>query len=374
MRLKIQKLNIQKLAVLSLFLFSWILFGFNTDNPDYENYEAAYNEGYVNSSFEIGFKILGLFFKSMGAPYSVFVAVMSFICLSVIVKCVCDYTDSPALVYVAYLLYPFFFDVIQIRMFMAGVIVLYAVRFLETFSKENVIKYGLFILFGSTIHVATLCYFLLMIVYFQQVKTVAFVSTIISILLILLKFIPFRLISSTMTSLTILGDNFTGGTGYITFAPNFYTLMLKHFALWGSVIALVSVYRCSTPRKSTLGVFQNTLSPLKKHTLLNGDFGIKLLWATMMFISMMSFGSSFGRLYSRPLILIYCISMQGKSIKGNLLSLKTATFKLYYLLFAFILFYAHIIDGYPDTYHSVFRAVLDNNSLWRSIAALINIQ
>lgn len=244
------KRNLGSIALFILFLWSWTIFGFNTYNPDYKGYEVGYYSGfsgtanstYIGNSVEIGFKLLCSVFNVLGVPYQFFLEIISFICLGIIVKCMKDYTLSPGLAYVAYLLYPFWMNVIQIRNFIVGVILMFAIRYLMSFDKVNVLKYVFLIMLAATIHSTSIVFLALMLVYIRDCKKVMRISTMITGFLLIVRFFAFGVIGKIISMMTFLGSNFATGTGYLDYSGKYYRLMWLYFLIGGSLIAM-STYR-----------------------------------------------------------------------------------------------------------------------------------
>ena len=235
-----------KFVLIVLFLFSWILFGFNTYNPDYTGYEKGYYEGftgesvngYIGSTAEIGFKFTCRIFNYFGVTYQTFLVIMSFTCLSLFAKCMNDYTESPAMAYAAYFMYPFWMNVIQIRNFISMVIIMYSIRYLTEYTKKNVMKFVILTLLAMMFHISAIVNFVLMIVYIRDVKFVVKLSVFAIVILLCVRFFGFSIIGMLINATGFLGANFLSAVGYLDYTGKYYRLMWLYFLIGGSLTLL----------------------------------------------------------------------------------------------------------------------------------------
>ncbi len=175
-----------------LFVFSWILFGLNYSNADYENYEAAYNDikyGRENDYFEIGFFALIKLSAALGLSYQVFLVIISAVCLFIFTKALSYLTNNLALSFACYLIYPFVFDVVQYRNFLAFAFVLFGLHYLlDNNSKtvKNVLKYFLFVVLGSLFHLSVIIYSLFFLVIIKRTRILAVVTAVLFAIIVFL--------------------------------------------------------------------------------------------------------------------------------------------------------------------------------------------
>lgn len=190
MRLKIEHISKDsntrlKLVVFWLVVFlAWIMFAFSTDNPDYKIYETWYNysasEGLIKR-FELGYSLFYYISTKLGFSYQQFIQVYSAIGMIILGKCICDYAKNPLSVLFLYLIYPFFFDVVQLRNFMAEVIILFGIRYLAEFRKKDVIRFVMCVLLAAMFHKTALFYFVFLLAYVKSYKKVVITSLVISV-------------------------------------------------------------------------------------------------------------------------------------------------------------------------------------------------
>ena len=149
--------------------------------------------------------------------------IFSAIALLLISISIYDYSKAPCLVLILYFIYPYFFDVVQIRNFMAEAIVFFGLRYLKEFTTKNIIFYVLFVLLSTMMHITSLFYFTYLVAYIKDYKNV--VKSIILLLMFYLIF--FFLAPSNITNIItgfVSNDYIEGGTtinkiiGYGVFA------------------------------------------------------------------------------------------------------------------------------------------------------------
>lgn len=166
-----------------LFIFAWIMFGLNYSNADYSNYEIAYYDimacGKDNGYFEVGFFLLVKIFTLLGLSYQGFLVIISAICLIIFTKALSYLTDNILLSFSCYLVYPFVFDIVQYRNFLAFSLVLYGIHYLiDSKSKvsKNIIKYMFCVAIGCLIHQSAIIYSLFLMVLIKRTKILSIVT------------------------------------------------------------------------------------------------------------------------------------------------------------------------------------------------------
>lgn len=147
-----------KILIFAFIVLLLILMGGNTKNPDYYSYEILYyNYGNVVSA-DFGYRILCAIFRNLGINYEGFRIIISLIGFYLINITIKKYSANKIFVYLLYAIYPFLLDVVQIRNFLMTSIVIYAMSYLVKKSGKSTIKYILFILIASSIHITALVY------------------------------------------------------------------------------------------------------------------------------------------------------------------------------------------------------------------------
>ena len=131
--------------------------GANTENPDTIVYENMYNRETFFSK-DVGFGLVIWIFKYFKIPYIYLKLAVAAIGLILINKTVEKYVNDSKLYYVLYFIYPFVFDVVQVRNFLAMSIFIYAIPCLLDNSKKANVKYILLILLASSMQKTALVY------------------------------------------------------------------------------------------------------------------------------------------------------------------------------------------------------------------------
>lgn len=173
-RTMIKKINI---GFILCFLLMLILYGCNTGNADYNAYKSAFDQN-ANISNDIGYNFLVSVFDYLGLSYHVFLFFISLSGALLISSTIIKFSLQPIKVLVLYMIFPFFFDIVQIRNFMAFSIVIFALRYLSTYSKRNLIKYCLCILLAFSFHMVSFIYLAFLLVYIKNIKTIYRISII----------------------------------------------------------------------------------------------------------------------------------------------------------------------------------------------------
>lgn len=346
-KLKLSEIS-SAIIFITLFLTAWIIFGFNTYNADYSAYEAVYYNSSLNVDYEIGYIIFSQIVSALGINFQGFRVLYGLIALVILFKSLYDYAGNMG-VLAAYLLYPFLFDVTQVRIFMAEAIVIFSIRFLKEKNKKNVRNFIICIVIAMTFHTTAIVYFALALAYIKDTKKVLRISCIVVAFLLVINFGANQLLYVLISALSFLGTNWVNGLGYITFWSNLRTQMLLYLAI-GIMICLVDYFKdklCETYK-------------LEKNSILLR----KVLYVSMMYIPLIGFGPSFGRMFRCMLPVLYCTMAQGKIVRGWKLNVLNFACLLVAVALAALLFYSHIITGDQDTYNRVFRAILNNNQIF----------
>lgn len=189
----INSLTIRKSKLLSILflIFLWILFGFNTKTNDSENYkffyEALSNTNYI-FGLEPGFALFMRITNKLNLDYTQFLCIYSFIGLCFFWNYVRRYSKYTPMVVVLYAVFPFFFQIIQIRFFMSSMISLWAFHFLIDKRKHYIYNFIIFIIIAATFHISALFYLLMLFTLLPWNKIFIYELIIMSVCLCLLVF------------------------------------------------------------------------------------------------------------------------------------------------------------------------------------------
>lgn len=166
-----------------LILLAWILAGLNTWNPDYNGYSTSYDnltkETILNSRAR-GYYLIVFVFKSLGFSFQGYIALMSFLVLVLVYKSIKHYTNNYNLAFLAYLIYPFLIDPIQIKQWVANAIVLYSLRFLIETSRKNIIKFVTCLAIAVLIHSSCMYYAVFILIYFVKSPFILLITSVVA--------------------------------------------------------------------------------------------------------------------------------------------------------------------------------------------------
>ena len=150
--------------------FMLILACFSYDMADYNAYALGYERignGYTGGYLmELGYILCEKIGNYAGMSFSVFRFFFLGIAILLLTASIYQYAKNRAVcIMLLYIIYPFLFDIVQMRHFMASTIAIFALRFLREKTYANMIKYVLFILLASMMHLSALLYMIMLIVY-----------------------------------------------------------------------------------------------------------------------------------------------------------------------------------------------------------------
>lgn len=335
MHLKNKKVHLIWFIVL-LFII-WTLFAFNTENADYASYANWYRITSISglqNRFEIGFSLSMLIATKMGFTFTQFLMVFSAIGLCLIGCFIIENCDFPCAALLLYFIYPFFYDVVQIRNFMAMAIVLFGTKFLKEFNRKNVILFTGTVLLAMSFHITAVFSFSYMLAYFKNYKTVLRLTVILAICM----FGVFIILPNSLLNLIL---NF-GAETYVESGST-----IKKVIGYGafSLIASLCAYRISKNRNTTL---------------------LKLVPIMLLTCVLIAITSQAYRMFRNLSVILYVVFLNdGVRIDKRKLFLnkeKTiyTTFAIAYSVFFFI----RQLSPFAPMYNEVTEAILKSNIFW----------
>lgn len=163
-----------KLAYLLLFTIL-ILFGLNTHNADMKNYISVYEHIYTYGSYidiDIGFEFLMKLVARITSNYQIFLSLYSILCvilLSNYLLRVCNSYKSICIVLLLYFIYPYILDTVQLRFYLASLIVLNATLLLgEEMNLFENTKFIILVVFASLFHKIAIIYIILLMIQIKK--------------------------------------------------------------------------------------------------------------------------------------------------------------------------------------------------------------
>lgn len=329
------RLHFAVLAV--LLIFAWIMFGFNYSNADYGNYEAAYNDikaGGTNAYLDVGFSFLMKLCGLCGLSYQGFMIVISALCLLIFTLALRRLTKSVSVALAFYIVYPFVFDIVQYRNFLAFAFVLYGLRFLlkDKVRIKDIALYLVFVLIGSLIHLSVIIYSAFILVAIKRFKPFAVLTG------ILLALITFLIINNEILNRILMFLRFDRFVKYD--ADYNYSTFAQYFVLYLFFMFLAGIK------------FKNKFQSNK----------FKLLLVASLFLPFIIMTGTSARFIRNTFILFYAFLLDTNGCKFSKMSLKQIFIHL--ALFASILFvfYAQLTSGLY--YDIVLQPILKYNLIF----------
>lgn len=142
--------------------FIFVISAYNFDNPDYLNYENMYyfvgSGTYTGQILDFGYVFLVKLANFLGLDYSGFLLVYFAICTFFILKIVNLYSLAPNRVLVFFLLYPLCINVIQLRFFLASLVIIYALKYLAELNLKSFTKFTAFLFTAISLHFSSLIF------------------------------------------------------------------------------------------------------------------------------------------------------------------------------------------------------------------------
>lgn len=342
----IRKENIRFSFYILIVIFIWMIFAFNTDNADYIIYKNWYDITSVSGlthRFEIGYSLLMVLGTKLGLSYQEFLMFFSAIGLFLIAYSIYDYCDSPCVAIILYFVYPFFFDVVQIRNFMAEAIIFFSIRFLKNYSIKNILAYISLCLLSMSFHTASIFYLLFILAYLKDYqKIVKIVILFIIGWMICYALLPNQIINWTIKFVSEdyieMGSTLSKVLGY------------GFFAIVAVVLSYYSEVSC-----------KNKLYKDNEDGYLNKLIPIILI--TCIFISISSQGYRYFRNMSLIVYVVFLnngLIFKGAKIQGTKIRFLNTVFAVSYAIF----FFMRQLSWNAALYETVTKKIIESNFLF----------
>lgn len=148
---------VYKLFNYLIIVFLIVIMAGNTNNPDTQIYLNIYKSTEFFSK-DFGFGYLILLFNKMNLSFYALRFVISAIGIILIDFTLKKLKADKRIFYILYVLYPFFFDLVQMRNFLAMSIVFFAFYILTNSNKYNRLKYVILVLLAASFQKTALAY------------------------------------------------------------------------------------------------------------------------------------------------------------------------------------------------------------------------
>lgn len=339
-----KKLSLSAFVFISIFIVMWIISGFHTAAPDYTIYSNWYRETSLvglTQRFEIGYSLSMLLGVKLGLSFEQFLAVFFAIGFVLIAKTIWENCEYPSIVAILYFIYPFFFDVVQIRNFMAVAIFLSGLKYLKEFNRKNFIKMCTLITLASCFHVTAIFYFLFLFSYIKSYKKIT---------LIMFSFYAFGLVVYYISPSLVS-----------TFATHFGNEL---YAVWGSSSNKVIGYNIIAIVAIAIPYIYYTKIK-KDEVLLNDNYMVKTIPILLVAVIALTVTSQAYRLFRNMSLVLYITFLNEsfmESNKKNVIRFNTAQlmFGIYAVFYSTFFHYKQLTGG---MYEYVIKQILESNSL-----------
>lgn len=333
-----------------IFIFMWILFGGNTANADYLNYKNVYdllNQYGDYSAIEVGFRFLCKLGNRIGLNYNQFLAVFSFIGLSLIASTVHKYTNKISAVFCLYFIYPFLLDIVQIRNFMAMAIIIFGIRYLIDNNKRGVIKYILCVLLASTFHNTAFFYLIFAFVKIKDYKKIITITSFAIIIgIFIYNFYP------TLITKIVASERYTS---YLSLNTKAYTKVLFLLYFLFNIVLIYYFYRVI--KKNGTDTQNNT----NDNQITFADVIMKVnILVTVSYVFLL-YDVDFVRLFRNILILNYLLFEIAKTKIKITKSVSALVYSVMFLVFIVLSSWAFI---FFTNYYGVVYPIIHNNSIF----------
>lgn len=305
------KINKKEMIFVLIFIYllflMWTFYTFSYDNADYQSYKTSY-ENSMNITDEkpqdLGFYYLSVFFRTIGFSYNGFLGVISFICIVLLGLTINRYSRARNFTLILYIIFPFFFDVVQVRNFFAASLIIYSIRFLEEKSKKNILLFMIFIGTAFLFHTIALVYLLFLLVFIQNKKKMIFLVSSISIFSSVFLLSSIQLLRNSTFALFLMRIN-PRILWYLSDNLNFSTRIL--FVIYIITILFLSSISYKRIALSNESILANKMPLIEDDFIKKNDFLYKLAIISVIFIVFVILDPTLFRTFRNILLIHYMI-------------------------------------------------------------------
>lgn len=344
-----------------LFLLITLLAG-NTDNGDIVEYMINYmnitDPSYIGA-FEPGYQIFAKICAQLGLSYNQFLFVIGSVGLFLIVSTIRLFTPYISYVLSLYFIYPFLWDVVQVRNFLSMSIIIFGMRYIIS-NNKSYFKYIVCVFIASTFHTSALFYLLFLLIRTKNTRKLFNMSVAITAMSIIFMPKTLNLLSRFIPAVKILTYTET------------QTSMFTKLCVIGYYICLIILVKISVDiikkenireNKMLLNTnqYRDTDLAKKRRKIIELDIEsiLKINIVSMLGLYFFVNNLNFSRLY-RNLYIIYYILFSICLVKMK----KTKKYYIYYIIvlifmiFSFVFFVIHI----PTT--KIITPIFENNIIF----------
>nr|WP_281247596.1 EpsG family protein [Haemophilus paracuniculus] len=330
-----------------LISYIFILMAFNTYNADFENYQNMYNAigngTYGGWITDFGYVALVNLGNSFGLTYADFLIVYFGVTALLLLKIVNKYSAYPNAVLSLILLYPLFINIIQLRSFLALLIIVYALQYLTERNFKNIAKFITAIVLATSLHLSSIFFGILLIFFIRNRVYILILGILAFILLIAIS--PFLVDLINTISVGKL-DSYTENN-YITLNK-----VIRTISIGMASIILIASLKYTLIKDGAISKYDNTLANVAILILLLSSIAI-------LFSNEFERYSRLGYLLSYILYFNILATNSVNQIKKILLSILFSATIFGYIFFQY---YFRASNDIPFA-EAVFQTIIENNSL-----------
>lgn len=330
-----------------LISYIFILMAFNTYNADFENYQNMYNAigngTYGGWITDFGYVALVNLSNSFELTYADFLITYFAITGLLLLKIVNKYTAYPNAVLSLILLYPLFINIIQLRSFLALLIIIYALQYLAERNFKNIIKFIIAIILATSLHLSSI-FFGILFIFFIRNRTYLIILSILSLVLLIVisPFIVDMINTISVGKLDSYMEN-----NYITLNK-----IIRTASLGIASIILVASLKYTLLKNGAISKYDHTLA------------NVAILILSLSSIAIL-FSNEFER-YSRLGYIVAYILYFNTLANHNISQLKklllSVLFSITIFGYIFFQYYFRLSNDIPFA-EAVFQTIIENNSL-----------
>ncbi len=154
-------------AIMLIFVVMWLFAGWNVENADLDNYRIRYDYSDYDTfkSLDIGFYYVLKFFYDFKLSFESFHIIIYGIGLLVLSTLTYKWSRWPVVVLLIYISYKYVRDVVEMRNFLASLMLLVTLPFVGLKDKKDRCLLILGLFFSCTMHISFLPFWILLFVY-----------------------------------------------------------------------------------------------------------------------------------------------------------------------------------------------------------------
>lgn len=338
-----------------------IIFAGNTDNGDRYLYLLNYNSlisPTYKGEFEVGYQMLARICVQLGLTYNQFLLIVVFIGLSLISSTIKMFTPKISYVIALYFIYPFLWDVVQIRNFLAMSIIIFGMRYIIN-NKKNYFKYVVCVLIATSVHTSSIFYLFILLIKVKNTKKLFIITliTTVSSIVFMPKILGILSIFVSVDKIEAYTQTKTSGItkSFVIFYYIYLIILVKYS------VNLIKKYNCDDekPINHTVKYKFGKFSINRRIRNIDENSVLKLVIISMLGIYFLLQNLNFIRIYRNLYIIYYilfsiCLSKMKKDKKYYIYFISVLCF----VILSFVFFISII----PTT--KIVVPIFENNLLF----------